>query len=152
MCTCISWSLTSYYHGPMFVYKHCYFALYILPSHMLVVCVCVCVYVCMYTCMRACMCVCVSCTCVGVGILYIYMHALVVTTIPHCYTVTFTTHMMCSYIYICTSCYPMPQHVWKCVDVAAWTATMLTKAQALSLITFGHRWWKQITRRKQRDA
>ena len=74
--------------------KHCYFALYILPSHMLVVCVCV--YACMCTCMRACMCVCVSCTCVGVGIIYICMHLL---WLPF-HTVTFTTHMMCSYIYM----------------------------------------------------
>ena len=148
MCTCISWSLTSYYHGPMCVYKHCYFALYILPSHMLVVCVCVCMCACTHACVRAC--VCVYHVHVWVWVFYIYMHALVVTTIPHCYI--YNTHDVLIYIYICTSCYPMPQHVWKCVDVAAWTATMLTKAQALSLITFGHRWWKQITRRKQRDA
>ena len=150
MCTCISWSLTSYYHGPMFVYKHCYFALYILPSHMLVVCVCVCV--CMHVHMHACVhvCVCIMYMC-GCGY-FRYIYAC--TCCDYHSTLLHLQHTWCAhiYIYICTSCYPMPQHVWKCVDVAAWTATMLTKAQALSLITFGHRWWKQITRRKQRDA
>ena len=96
MCTCISWSLTSYYHGPMFVYKHCYFALYILPSHMLVVCVCVCV--CMHVHMHACVhvCVCIMYMC-GCGY-FIYIYAC--TCCDYHSTLLHLQHTWCAHIYI----------------------------------------------------
>ena len=91
---CTSWSLTSYYHGPMFVYKTLLFCtVYSSFTYAGCVCVCVCVHVHMHACVHVCMCIMHMCGC-GYNI---YMHALVVTTIPHCYI--YNTHDVLIYIY-----------------------------------------------------